>query len=292
MARALLLHNPAARNAPDPALLAAIRLELGWAGFRADEAESGAPGDLTTLARAGVRDGMDRVVICGGDGSVRETAEGMRGSQVPLAIVPMGTANVLAREMGLPLGRPLACAALAGRGDPRPIGLGTVNGLTFTFCASAGTDALAVARVDLLEKRRTGAWAYLHAALSTLVEQAPPEFTVTLSDGRRIRACQVFAARARRYGGPFVLSSTASLESPTLKLLTMAPPLSRNLPGILAGIVGRGLEGAPGVTAIEVEAFNLESDAPSPIQADGDGAGHTPASFRSCPGALTLVFPC
>lgn len=291
MARALLLHNPAARNAPDPALLAAIRSELGWAGFRVDEAESSAPGDLTTLARAGVQDGIHRVVICGGDGSVREAAEGMRGSPVPLALVPLGTTNVLAREMGLPIGRPLACAAVACRGNPRSIGLGTVNGMAFTFCASAGTDALAVARVDLLEKRRTGAWAYLHAALSALIEQPPPDFTVALPDGRRIRACQVFAARARRYGGPFVLSSTASLESPTLKLLAMAPPLSRHLPGILAGIMGKGLEGAPGVTAIEVEAFDLESDSPLPIQADGDAAGHAPASFRSDPGALTLVFP-
>lgn len=292
MARALILYNPAARNAPDPALLAAIRSELRWAGFRADEAGSRARGDLTALARAGAQDGVDRVVICGGDGSVREAAEGMRGSSVSLAIVPLGTANVLAREMGLPCARPMTCAALAGRGKPRSVGLGTINGSVFTFCASAGVDACAVASVDLLEKRQTGAWAYLHAALSALIEQRPPEFTVVLPDGRRIEACQVFAARARRYGGPFILSSGASLQAPTLKLLAMAPPLRHHLPGLLAGILGKGLEGARGVTVLDVESFDLESESPSPVQADGDAAGHTPASFRSVPGALTLVFPC
>lgn len=292
LARALILHNPAARNAPHPTLLAAIRWELRLAGFLEDQVGSRARGDLITLARAGAQDGFDRVVICGGDGSVREAAEGMRGSPVPLAVVPLGTANVLAREMGLPCERPLGCAALAGRGDPRSVGLGTVNGMTFTFCASGGMDAIAVAGVDLLMKIQTGAWAYLHAAFSAFIEQGAPVFTVILPDGRQIQACQVFAARARRYGGPFSLSSTASLEAPTLKLLAIAPPLCRHLPGALAGFLGKGLEGVPGVTALEVESFDLESEAPSPVQADGDPAGQTPASFRSERGALTLVFPC
>jgi diacylglycerol kinase family enzyme len=232
------------------------------------------------------------VVICGGDGSVREAAEGLSGSLVPLAVVPLGTANVLAREMGLPFRSPLSCAALAGRGNPRPVGLGRVNGSTFTFCASAGIDAQAVSRVDLLEKRQTGAWAYVHAALKALIEQSAPEFTVVLEDGSRTQACQVFAARARLYGGPLILSSTANLESPTLKLLAIAPPLGRHLPLILAGLLGKGLEGVPGVTALDVDAFRLESEMPWPVQADGDEIGQTPASFRSEPGALTLVFPC
>jgi len=115
---------------------------------------------------------------------------------------------------------------------------------------------------------------------------------VVLEDGRRIQACQVFAARARLYGGLFSLSSTAGLEAPTLKLLAIAPPLGRHLPFALAGLLGKGLEGRLGVTALDVDAFRLESEVPWPIQADGDSIGQTPAMFRSEPGALTLVFPC
>jgi diacylglycerol kinase family enzyme len=292
MARALILHNPAARNAPHPALLEAIASELRLAGFSGEVVGSRAPGDLTRRAREATQDGFDRVVICGGDGSVRDAAEGLSGSPVPLGVVPLGTANVLAREMGLPIESPLRCAALAGRGSPRPIGLGRVNGSVFTFCASAGIDALAVGRVDVLEKAQTGAWAYVHSALMALIESCTPEFTVVLEDGRRIRACQVFAARAHLYGGRFSLSSMASLESPTLRLLAIDPPLARHLTLVLAGLMGKGLEGVPGVTALDVRSFELESEGPWPVQADGDSIGQTPVSFRSEPRALTLVFPC
>ncbi len=290
MARALILHNPAARNAPEPVLLRVLVRELRLAGFAAETRASRAPGEMPALARAAAAEGIERVVVCGGDGSVREAAEGLKGTAVPLAIVPLGTANVLAREMGLPSRRPEACAAVAARGRERRVGLGSVNGMAFTFCASAGLDSQAVDRVDLLEKRQTGGWAYVHAALTALVEGGSPRLAVILDDGRRLAAVQVFATRARRYGGPFVLSAHARLEAPTVRLLVMAPPLSRGI-GLPARLLAGGLDGAPGVTSLEVQAFRLEAAAPFPVQADGDIVARTPARFGSEPDALTLVFP-
>lgn len=291
MARALLLHNPAARNAPDPALLKDFARELSLAGFDTEIAASLERGDLTHLAKAAQGEGFDRVVVCGGDGSVREAAHGLIGRELPLAIIPMGTANVLAREMALPLGSPTACAAVAGRGCPRPIGLGTVNGLTFTFCASAGPDSIAVGRLDPLEKGSTGPWAYIHAAMTGLIDPGPPALRVHLPGGRTLDAFQVFAARARHYGGPFRVSASARLESPLIRLLAVSPTLAGSTI-LLPCMLGEGIEGVPGVTALDVEAFDLTSDAPCPVQADGDVIARTPARFESHPKALQLVFPC
>ena len=291
MARALILHNPAARHAPHPDFLCTIRRELILAGFVTEVAGSKQSGDLTHLAREAGASSLDRVVVCGGDGSFREAAEGLRGSSVPLAIVPMGTSNVLAIEMGLPVKSPGRCAAVAARGRTRLVGLGDVDGSAFTFCASAGLDSLAVARVNLLEKAQTGALAYIHSSLLALIEEELPFLRVILPDGRRLDACQVFAARARHYGGSYVLSRKASLTSPTLQLLVVSPPCHRHLLPALLRLWNGGIEGAAGVTALEVESFTLEAERAVPIQADGDLVAHTTATFRVDPEALHLVFP-
>lgn len=290
MARALLIHNPAARNAPDPALLAAIRSELAMAGFSVEAVGTSGPGDLARIARD-ARDGdFERVVVCGGDGSVREAAEGLMGSQTPLGIVPTGTVNVLARELGLPVRSPRACAVVAARSGLKQIGLGTVGAdRAFTFCASAGLDSLAVAKVDLLEKTQTGPWAYAHAALNGLLGAGLRPLLVTLPDGTRREAAQVFAVRSRRYGGRFALSSKARLDSPRMTLLLVAGPLLPRLPCLLPRLLASGIEGAPGVQAFEVGSFRLDAPDAFPVQADGDLVGRTPATFFSKPAALWVA---
>lgn len=292
MARALLLHNPAAKNAPEPVLLKGIARELVLGGFRVEERRSGKRGDITAFAAAAEREGFERVVACGGDGTVREAAQGMEHSPVPLALIPLGTVNVLAREMGLPHHSALECASVAGRGAVREVGLGKVNGEVFTFCASAGPDSVAVAQVNLQLKTQVGPWAYIHSALHGLLEPGPPSLVAVLPDGERLAAGLVFAARSRRYGGSFLLSSGASLEAHTVRLIAIPPPFVRALAALPAFLRG-GLEGSAGVTWRDVEAFDLESSgAPCPVQADGDHVSQTPARFTSAGAVLRLVFPC
>lgn len=293
MARALLLYNPAARHAPAPDLLREIRGELGLGGFEVETASSSARGHLAELAGRAHEEGVDRVVVCGGDGSIREAAQGLRESPVPLAIVPLGTANVLAQEIGLPSHSPTACAAVAARGRVRAIGLGLVNGESvFTFCASCGLDARAVADVDHAMKTETGAWAYAYSALRGFIGSDLPPFRVELPDGRRFEAAQVFAARASLYGGGNLrLSRQASLFAPHCRLLIISPPLALYLPQALLRLGTSDLEGAPGVVALDAEECLIHCDVPFPVQADGDVAGHTPARLTSRGDQLRLVFP-
>lgn len=290
MPTALLLHNPAARRAPDAVLLSRIARVLSRAGFEVELAPSRRPGHLVEMARDAVGT-CDRVVICGGDGSVRESAEGLFGTDIPLGVIPLGTVNVLSWEMGLPASDPLACAEVAATGVARPVGLGTVGGRAFAFCASCGLDSRAVERVNLALKRRAGKFAYVASALTVLLKVDLATFEVETEGGERFEACQVFAARARRYAGSgIILSAPAELRSPTMRLIALPPPLHRHARSLLR-FLGEGLDGAPGAICREVRSFRLRSRAPLPIQADGDPMPGVEPEFTSHPDALKLVFP-
>jgi len=223
---------------------------------------------------------------------VREAAEGLCGSELPLAVIPLGTANVLARELGLPVPSTLLCAAAAARGRVARVGLGRVGRAVFTFCASAGLDSAAVANVDSLMKSQTGSWAYIYSALGSLLRPPLPLLVVKKPDGSSFTACQVFAARMRRYGTGFMyLSRVADLRSPTIRLIAIPPPLAPRLPFLVGRMLAGGLEGAPGVLAEDVETFSIEAAEPFPIQGDGDFIAKTPATFESLPDALSVIVP-
>jgi len=292
MARALLLYNPAARHAPTPAEVGALARQVAWGGFSVEVCASRARGELTRLSAQAGAGGFDRVIACGGDGTVREVAQGLKGSGVPLAVVPLGTANVLAREMGLPADRPAACARMAARGEIRAVTLGEVAGEAFTFSASAGLDARSVDRVDLKMKRQTGGWAYVYCGLREALSEPEPLFLVELASGERFQTAQVFALNARHYGlGAVTLSAGASLETPTLRLLAIAGPLWRRLPPLLPRVFGAGLDGLSGVISLETEAFRVTGPVGEPVQGDGDIVAALPVQFRALPRSLHLVFP-
>ncbi len=288
---AWLLHNPAARGAPDPVLLSRIARELSLAGFRVESAASDRPGAVTGLARRAAAEGATRVVVCGGDGTVREAAQGLIHTGVPLGIVPQGTANVLARELGLPLA-PGPAAVVASRGLARTAGVGILDsGAVFTFCASAGLDALAVNRIDLRMKTQTGGWAYVHAALLALLEEAVPTLLLESEEGLRAEASQVLVLRASRYGGDFRLCSGASVFADTMRVLAVAPPLrTRLIPLLIRAMLGRA-ETAPGVLSFETRALWIKAPRGFPVQADGDVVGRLPTEIRTVPGSLALVVP-
>lgn len=290
--RLLILYNPAARSAPEPALLSRLESLLRTDGWEVDVRDS-RRGEATSaqVRRTVLEEGFRRVVVCGGDGTVRSAAEVLRGTGVPLALLPMGTANVLARELGIPRS-PLLAAELASRGEVRPVPLGLIGGRTpFTFCASAGLDSLAVARLDEAMKRETGGWAYGYAALRVLLEVRLPLLRVHPEGSPPLEAAQVFVLRSRRYGGDARLTPSPVFFRPVLKVMAVAPPLALRLPALALGLLRGGVEGLPGVRAFETRRVFVEGPAGFPLQADGDVAAALPAEISVEDGALLLVVP-
>jgi diacylglycerol kinase (ATP) len=231
----------------------------------------------------------DRLIVAGGDGTLNEAANGLYGSQLPLAFLPMGTVNVFALETGIPLALAAACR-LALEGRPRLISLGGIDDRVFLLMASAGWDAEAVVRLRPALKRRLGRLAYAVSAVEALLAHAPAAVTMTLPDGSRRRGFGVVVGNARCYGGRYVITPGASLGGERLEVgllrrgdrlamleLALRLGLHRPLPAELIEYHR--------VDQVEITGSGV------PVQVDGDAWGTLPVTVRSLPRALAVVLP-
>ncbi|MBX7199635.1 MAG: diacylglycerol kinase family lipid kinase [Rhodospirillaceae bacterium] len=284
--RILVIFNPAAGHAKR------ARLDVIVDGARARGAqitvvETKAPGHGTELARTA--GDFDVIAAAGGDGTVNEIINGLAGKSVALAVIPLGTANVLADEIGL--GRADAAIAKALASGPlRPIRLGRANGRRFVQMAGAGFDANVVAAVSLALKKKLGPLAYVWAAAVVGFTGKLPISDVTI-DGVKYKSASAVACNGRRYGGPFVAAPHASLADNSFQVVLMKgrTPFSffRYGLGLMLGLVGKWWD-VEIVTGREVV---IEGVAGQPVQADGDIVTALPVRLEVEPAALMMVFP-
>lgn len=225
------------------------------------------PGDAEGLARAAEPE-FDLVVAAGGDGTAHEVANGLLGASRPLGVLPLGTANVLARELALPR-RPERLAALLAEAAPRPIWPGRIGDRLFLCMGGIGFDAAVVARVDPRWKRRLGRLAFLWAILDNLMRHRRGEFAIRI-DGAEHRAGAAVIAKTRFYAGRFVLAPAARAADPLFHVVLFAPGPRR---AVLRTLLAMGLgvlHRAPGVRVIPARTVSLAAAAPWPMHADGE----------------------
>ena len=247
-------------------------------------------GDAERLAKDAARERFDVIAAAGGDGTINEVLNGLPENSPPLAILPLGTVNVLAKEIGLPRSVD-AIAETVAFGPSRPISLGLANGRRFAVMASVGLDARVVEGVDLGLKRHIGKWAYLYEALKQIIAAPPPPLRLRFHDGEEEEVRGAIIANGRFYAGSFVAAPGADLEKPALAICRMTRSGRLAIPRYLvAMLLGRLAE--RGDYRIG-EALDLEILGPAgaPLQADGDILCHLPASIRLLPAAVDLVFP-
>lgn len=285
-------------------LLIANPISGGHAGSRIDRAAAWlrhcgatvevclttARGDARRLAMQASDGGFDRVAVAGGDGTLNEVANGLCGSQLPVAFLPMGTVNVFALETGIPLELESACR-LAVEGMPRRITLGSINGQRFLLMASVGWDAEAVARLRPAVKRRFGRLAYVLAALEALWDRTPAPLAVTtLPDGSRRTGYGVVISNARCYGGRYVITPGASLLSPLLHVALFRQGSRLALLGCALRLGLRRPLQPPAVEFCVAARLEVAGE-PLPVQVDGDAWGQLPIRIESLPDALSMVLP-
>jgi YegS/Rv2252/BmrU family lipid kinase len=297
--RLLVIHNPTA------GWLKTRRLERVTAALRAmgclvELRRTSQRGDAERIARTALGGAWDCVVVAGGDGTINEAVNGLTGepggSQAapPLAIVPMGTANVLAAEIGLGAD-PARIARTIAFGPARPVALGAVDGRRFVMMAGIGFDAEVVRLVDPRWKRLLGKLAYVLATLDLLLRFRRQALKVT-AGGRDYPAGAVVVANGRHYAGRFVCARSAGLDRPELALcLFRADSRLAILRYALALATGR-LDRLGDVTVLSAKDAVIEgagdgSMDDAPIQADGDLLGRLPARVAVLPQALSLVVP-
>lgn len=196
-----MIFNPAAGKTRRTKLDAVVNATAAL-GCMVRVVETTAPGHGEVLAREAALDQWDVIAAGGGDGTVNEVINGIKGKAIALGVIPLGTANVLADEIGLDRGVDSVARALA-LGPVRPIRLGLANGRRFMMMAGAGFDANVVATVSPALKKRLGPLAYVWQAGVVGFTGKLGLSTVTI-DGVRHQSASAVACNGRRYGGPFV----------------------------------------------------------------------------------------
>jgi diacylglycerol kinase (ATP) len=288
--RALLIVNRQARSGAEQAEAAAKALaEAGLEAhaFEAPEGMSCADSITTGLAPGG----FDRVVIGGGDGTLNAAIPGLLKAGLPFGIMPLGTANDLARSLGIPFELDAAAQVIA-TATPRPVDLGEVNGHPYFNVASIGFSAELAAELKAEAKQRWGKLGYGVAALG-LVRRARP-FTATLiHDGRteRVRTIQVSVGNGKHYGGGMTVSEDARPDDGVLDVYSLEVTHWWRLVALLPWL-RRGTQGNwEDVRAFRTTALELRTRRPRPVNTDGELNTHTPATFRLRPAALRVYAP-
>jgi len=255
------------------------------------------PGTAGTIARRSIADGAELILAAGGDGTINEIAEGVAFSDVPLGILPAGTANVLANEMGLAANIEGAAACL-GECVPTRISIGRLQCLNgtartrlFLLMAGIGLDAKIVYNLSMPLKARFGKLAYWLAGFSQLGRDLD-EFEV-LVEGRRVNCAFALVSKVRNYGGDLEIAQDTNLLEDRFEVVLFEGRSSFRYLKYLARVAVRKLAGVKGVTLMHATRICMPgvADRRIYIQADGEYAGHLPAHVELVPDALTLLIP-
>lgn len=288
----LIVFNPAAGARRRRKLLAALDLMRGL-GMRPVVADTARRGHAAELARRGAEEGVPIIVAAGGDGTIAEVAAGISGSESALGVLPLGTANVLALELGLPLAPAGAAAVLAmGRTALLHPGLARhADGreVLFVQMLGAGFDAAVVHHLPAGLKRAIGKGAYV---LQTLREMPRYPFApIRVAMGLRVEtAASVIVTKGRLYAGRFLLAPGADPheEGFHVALFRDAGMLAAMRYG--AALPLGMLPRLRGVEIIRAESVDLHC-AGIPAQADGDAAGCLPVAITAAAKPLRIVVP-
>ena len=302
---AVIIYNPASgrrRHKRLQDIEAAIGV-LKDAGITAEAIATEHAGSATELARKAVRDGRQLVIVCGGDGTINEAVNGLAGSRVPMAVLPAGTANILAKELGIPWNIPRA-AGLIARGRLVRVALGeiawskdstdgSVSKTRYFLClGGAGPDGAIVHGVNAAKKLRMGILAYWQEGLRHFFSYRFPRFRVQ-SREHEMTASLIVVGRTKYYGGPFRITTGASLFEDAFEIVAYEGQnrfgILMCLPAIWLGCLRR----VPGIHAWKTTELTCEAIDAEEIfsQVDGEAAAALPLRFRIVPNALTLVVP-
>ena len=293
-AKAVLIYNPTAgrRRRRRAAQLERVKKELAQSGISLALQATTAPGSGAALAREAVHDGAGLIIVCGGDGTINEVVCGMAHSQVPLAILPGGTANGLARELRLPLDIE-AAARLIPTATPRRIALGRVGDRYFLSMAGVGFDAQVLTKIEGRWKDRLGMTYYGMQALRQAVFEGFTPFTISAGE-KRLEATFACIARAQHYG-PFRMVREADLFSDQFYVYCFRSGNRRRYLAYALAFLQGSLNRLPDVTRFAARSVSCEqipgSSAEVLFQVDGELAGRLPCRVEIVPDALVLLAP-
>lgn len=234
--------------------------------------------------------GRIMIIAAGGDGTYNEIINGIAGTDVPMAILPLGTTNVLAKELGIPEDVDKALY-VALNGKSHKICLGKISLLSITryfiLMVGIGYDGETVYSVDNRIKKYSGKGAFIWSGLNTLLSWNPDKLTFNI-DSKPCKGYSAIICNASKYAGNFKVAPDAKMNEPCLYAFIMHGKKRSDIVRYVSGIVRGKHLGLKDITYQQVEKIEIEGDAH--IQIDGDYLGKTPARIEIVPDALRLIY--
>jgi len=304
LTNALVIHNPNAGNggAARRSILDEARRIFATRGIETELAETNGPGHATEIAARATAEGRGLVIACGGDGTLNEIVNGLaehrNGHRVPLALLPGGTANILAKELDIPWDI-LKAAHKLSNGTVKEIALGLATPLEqpekkkyFLSVAGAGPDGMIVYSLDLELKARLGILAYWWQGAREVFRYDFKHFRIVVGENK-LNASLAIVGRTKNYGGPFKITTEADLFEDHFEVMALDTQSGFRYLSYLPTLWMGKLRGSEGVHYYKTDTVVCEPLDKSPVyaQIDGEPLARLPVEFRIIPRALKLVVP-
>lgn len=293
MKRGVIVYNPIAGQKDRRRQINGIIDRARARGLELINAPTTGPGDATEIVRTFLKRDLDVVVASGGDGTISEAAAGLVGSSVPLAVLPAGTSNVLAVELGIPRDVD-AAEALLTEGVPTPIPIADAEGRPFLMWAGTGLDARVMDKMNLTLKRWLGRSGIFFTAADQFARYEFPRLEVEI-DGEEHDATFAVVSRARHYAGNWIIAPDAKIGGNAFdvllfahrdraKLFRLFREMQRGQAGHLSDGLARIVRGR-NVSIRSLEDYQIE------VQVDGDCVLKTPIRCRIREEAIYVLLP-
>lgn len=285
-----LIVNPTSGLSRGPGHLEAFRGALRGAGVEIVEQRTEGPGHARELAREACRHCGDALVAAGGDGTVNEVVNGMALASMPLATLPLGTSNILARDLVIPFD-PVDAAGVVLGGRCRNLDVGLVNGRRFLMVVGVGWDAHVVNAVSRTRRGHLGKHRYLLPVGQAVLTYRFPRLTASIDGGPPVRATVAFACNTRNYAAFFSLTPDARPDDRKLDFLVLREGSRRDMVRWIWAAFAATLPRYRETIYRQGRELLVTADEPVPYQIDGDPGGTTPVRISMEQGTLEVIVP-
>ncbi len=287
MSSTLVILNPAARSQRARHQRAHVEALAGNSVVICATSKSG---EAEGLARRGAQEGFERIVAAGGDGTIHEVVNGLAGSEAALGLLPLGTMNVFATELGFPTHDLARCWTIIEDGNTRLVDLPSANEKHFAQLAGVGLDAQVVKETSMAMKRSFGPLSYLIQA-AQIAARVPPRLTIESESTSIDEGSFVLIGNGRLYGGPFPFFKRAVIDDGLLDVVAFKRLGYLEIIRYLQNVLFSSDIRAPEVEYFQTRYLRVSSDQDVPVELDGELVGTCPVEFRVQKQSLRVLVP-
>lgn len=247
-------------------------------------------GEAEVLARHAAAEGFQRIVAAGGDGTINEIVNGIAGQNVSLGLIPVGTMNVFATELGLPANDLARCWRIIQENRTRPVDLPSANGKHFVQLAGVGLDAQVVKETSRTFKRNFGPLSYMISA-AQIASRQPPRLRIESKDAVTDEGSFVLVGNGRFYGGRFPFFKQAVIDDGLLDVIVFKRLNYVEIIRYLQNVIFTRQITAPEVEYFQTKRLRVTSEESVPVETDGELIGTCPVEFQIRKGGLRVLAP-